>query len=60
LTLERVVDGSTSNNLIVAIVCFFTDLCGLLMVDVVNKVVCFGANGVTIFQGLKTMLLSNS
>jgi hypothetical protein len=59
LNLEIVVDRSTSNNLIVIIVCFLTNLGGLLVVNVANTVVCFGANGVTIFQGLKTCVLSN-
>jgi hypothetical protein len=54
LNLERVVDGNTSNNLIVIIICFLTNLGGLLVVDVANTVVCFGANGVIVFQGLKT------
>jgi hypothetical protein len=30
---------------------------GLSVVDVANMVVCFGANGVTIFQGLKTCVI---
>jgi hypothetical protein len=46
-------DGSTSNNFIITSVYFLIDLGGLSMVDVANKVVCFGANGVTILQGLK-------
>ncbi len=54
LNLERVVDEGTSNNLIATIVHSFTNLGGLLVVDVVNKVVCFGVDNVTIFQGLKT------
>ncbi len=53
MNLERVVDKGTSNNLIVVIVRSLIDLGGLLVVDVANKVVCFGANSVTIFQGLK-------
>jgi hypothetical protein len=52
--LKKIVDGGTFNNLIPIIVHFLIDLSGLLVVDVVNKVVCFGANNVTIFQGLKT------
>jgi len=54
LNLERVVDKNTSNNLTIIIVCFLINLGGLSVVDVTNMVVCFGANGVTVFQGLKT------
>jgi hypothetical protein len=39
LNLEKVVDGSKSNNIIVHIIPSFIDLGGLLVVDVVNKVV---------------------
>ncbi len=53
MNFERVVDKSTSNNLTGVIVRSLTNLGGLFMVDVANKVVCFGANNVTIFQGLK-------
>jgi len=53
LNLERVVDKGTSNNLTADIVRSFTNLGGLLVVDVANKVVCFGVDSVTIFQGLK-------
>ncbi len=48
--LERVVDRGTSTNIIVVIVYYFIDLCGLSMVDITNKVVCFGANGVIVFR----------
>jgi hypothetical protein len=53
LDLERVVDKATFNNQTIVIVCSLIYLGGLLVVDVVNKVVCFGADSVTIFQGLK-------
>jgi len=49
LNFEIVVNRGTSNNIIIAIVCSLTNLGSLLMVDVVNKVVCFGADDVTIF-----------
>jgi hypothetical protein len=45
-------DGATSNNLIIVIVCSFIIFYGLLEVNIPNKVVCFGANGVTMFQRL--------
>jgi hypothetical protein len=53
LNFERIVDGSTSNNLTPTIVHSFTNLGGLLMVDIANKVVCFGVDDVKKFQGLK-------
>jgi len=42
-----------SNNLTPTIVRSLANLGGLLMVNIANKVVCFGAENVTIFQGLK-------
>ncbi len=53
VNLERVVDGTTFGNLIVVIVYSLIVLGGLLNVDIVNKVDCYGTNGVTMFQGLK-------
>ncbi len=47
--LERVLDKGTSNNITIAIVNYLIDLCGVSMVDIANKVVCFGANGVIVF-----------
>ncbi len=49
LNFETIVDKGTSNNITIAIVRSLIDLGNLSMVDVVNKVVCFGANDVTIF-----------
>ncbi len=46
-------DGTIFGNLIVMIVCSLIVFGGLLNVDIVNKVDCFGTNGVTTFQGLK-------
>ncbi len=56
MNLEIVMEEGTFNNLIVAIVCSFTNL-GCINVDIANKVVCFGVDGVTIFQGLKTSVI---
>jgi len=39
LNLEKVMDGGISNNIIVVIIFSFVDLGGLLVVDVVNKVI---------------------
>ncbi len=57
MNLEKVVDTCKSNNLIAAIVFSLTNLGGLEVVDVVNKVVCFGHHGVIVFQGLKTSVI---
>lgn len=46
-------DGTTFGNFILVIVYSFIVFGGLLNVDIVNKVDCFGINGVTMFQGLK-------
>jgi hypothetical protein len=43
------VDGGTSNNITISIIRSLTDLGSLSIVDVANKVVCFGADDVTIF-----------
>jgi len=51
--LEIIVDGGTSNNLINVIICSLVVFCGMFKIDVYNKLVCFGADGVTVFQGLK-------
>jgi len=39
LNLEKVVDGRIYNNITTVIICSFIDLGGLLVVDIVNKVV---------------------
>jgi hypothetical protein len=49
LNLERIVNGGTFDNLTSIIIHSF-----VVFGDNTNKVVCFRANGVTIFQGLKT------
>jgi hypothetical protein len=54
LNLQQVVNGATFDNLTIAIVRFLIHLGGILGIDVVNKVVCFNANHVIVFQGLKT------
>jgi hypothetical protein len=54
LILERVVDKCIYNNLTTPIIRSLSDLGGLLVVDLANKVVRFGVDGVTIFEGLRT------
>jgi hypothetical protein len=39
LNLERVVDGGTYNSITIVTICSFINLGGLLVVDVVHKVV---------------------
>jgi hypothetical protein len=51
LNLERIVNGGTSNNLTFVIIRSLFG--GMLEIDVVNKVVSFGVNSLTVFQGLK-------
>ncbi len=49
VNFKWVVDGTTFGNLIVVIICSLIVFGGLLNVDIVNKVDCFGTNGVTMF-----------
>jgi hypothetical protein len=53
LNLERIVDGGMFNNLIIMIMHFLVIFGGMSKTNIANKVVCFGANGIIIFQGLK-------
>jgi hypothetical protein len=48
LNLEKIVNEGTYDNLASIIICSLA-----VFGDITNKVVCFGANSVTIFQGLK-------
>ncbi len=48
VNLERIVNGGTYDNLTSMVICFLA-----IFGDIYNKVVCFGVNSVTIFQGLK-------
>jgi hypothetical protein len=48
LNLEIIVNGGTS--LFTSVIIYFLVVFG----DITNKVIYFGVNGVTIFQGLKT------
>ncbi len=49
LKLERIVDGGTFDNLITMIIHFLVIFGGMSEIDITNKVVCFGVDGVTIF-----------
>ncbi len=48
LNLERIVNGGTYDNLTSMVIRSLA-----IFGDISNKVVCFGVDGVTIFQGLK-------
>lgn len=53
LNLQRVVDGTTFNNLTKIIVKSLMEYGSLNEKKIANKLVYFGANDVTIFQGAK-------
>jgi len=54
LNLERTVDGGTFDNLITMIIHCPVIFGWMSKIGITNKVVCFGVDGVTIFQGFKT------
>jgi hypothetical protein len=45
------VEGSNAQNLIKVIMDTLMAISGLIEVEVLQKLLCFGANGVNIFQG---------
>jgi len=47
------VDGGSFDNLTFLIMQSLTNYGGYNEINIANKLVCFGTNGVTIFQGLK-------
>jgi len=53
LNLQRVLDGATSANLTKFIMQNLVEFGSMTKTNVANKSVCFGTNGVIIFQGLK-------
>jgi hypothetical protein len=57
LNLEKIVDGGMFNNLTIVIIHFLVIFGGMSKTNIVNKVVCFGANGVIVFQGLKISVI---
>jgi hypothetical protein len=52
-------DGITSTNLIKLIVWSLVEFGGMIKTNVANKFVCFGIDGVTIFQGFKNGVTTN-
>ncbi len=55
--LERIINGSTFDKLTFVIICYFSNFGGMSKIDIANKVVYFGVDNVTIFQGLKTNVI---
>ncbi len=53
LNLQRVLDGVTSTNLTKFIMQNLVEFGSMTKTNVANKLVCFGTNGVIVFQGLK-------
>ncbi len=54
INLQKVVDGATSKNILTnLIVQNLVDFGGLSEIDIVNKLVWFEANGITILQGVR-------
>jgi hypothetical protein len=61
--LQRVLDGATSTNLTKFIMQNLVEFGSMIEIDLANKLVCFGADGMIVFQGLKngvtTKLMQN-
>jgi hypothetical protein len=53
LNLERIVDKSTYDNLIIVVIYSLVVFGGMLETNLINKVGCFGVDGVIVFKGLK-------
>jgi hypothetical protein len=54
INLQKVIDGATSKNIQTnLIVQNLVDFGGLSEIDIVNKLLCFEANGITILQGVR-------
>ncbi len=52
------VDGATFDNLTSFVVNNLMEFVGLNETNLANKLVCFGANGVTILQGVKNGVIA--
>ncbi len=52
LNLDTIVVGGTFDNLTTMIICFLVIFGGILEINIVNKVLCFGVNSVIVFHGL--------
>jgi hypothetical protein len=54
LTLQPVIEGGNANNFIVIIVQAFMQQGGLIQEERTKRLICFGANVASIFQGCHT------
>jgi hypothetical protein len=54
LTLQCVVEGGNVNNLIAIVFQVLMQQGGLIQEDTTKRLICFGANGASIFQGCRT------
>jgi hypothetical protein len=52
LNLERVIGGNSSNNFTLLILKSLDEYGGMIVEQIVSKVVCFGSNGVLVFIGV--------
>jgi hypothetical protein len=57
LNLQHVVDGRTFNNLTPLIVKKLMEFGSLSETNLANKLVCFGVDGVIVFQGVKNVII---
>jgi len=54
INLQKVVDGATSKNILTNLIMQnLVDFGGSNEIDIVNKLVCFEANGIIILQGVR-------
>jgi hypothetical protein len=60
ISLEKIMDGGTSDNLTNVSIRSLVVFGGMLKIDLANKVFYFGVNGVSIFQILKTSVFVKS
>ncbi len=58
LNLQYVVDGTTFDNLTSFIVTNLMEFGGLSETNLANKLVCFGVDGVIVFQGVKNVIIA--
>jgi hypothetical protein len=54
LTLQHIVEGGNVDNLTTIIVQAFMQQGGLIQKETTKRLICFGSNGVSIFQGCPT------
>jgi hypothetical protein len=55
--MERVVNGSNSKNLICVLINSLVINGGFFQESIINELVSFGTNGVSVFQGMRNGIL---